>query len=170
MATAKTLSLPEPLNASGSKDTSLHQSVEKTYDRLTVLKKDGKTHAIIHSTNKDEIQFPGLSVQNFLYALINGSFAGKGTSPDGSCLYVEESEPEVIKVFGAKFRDYQLLVEPVEGGRSGMKKYQASIGDLLTICKAKAGIIRTAEDKFGVARSKTRAGTAKEEKEAEVTF
>ena len=170
MATVKkTLQLSDPQNASGHRDSSLSQSVEKTYQEIAMLKADGKAHAVIYKDDGTG-KFPGLSVQNFLYAAINGAFAGKGTSPDGSCLYVAENSTEVTKILGAAFKKYQIVLTPTEGGRSGMKRYVASIEQLISICKAKAQIIGASEEAYGVAKGHSRTNVDKPEKAAEINF
>jgi len=165
-----TLSLPVPTRIGGDTDAMLESTIADKYMTIMLVKngeKDVEKGQLVLShkpSEKDKtIQVSTWNTDlgnliRYLTPLVNAWSSGVGLSGDGSCVYVAKHTDEVLKVVpDIVKRDLYL----VPNGRSGVAKYRVSIQTMIDQVKARASVILSCKDTFGIASSKER--TRKEE-------
>ena len=168
-APVRILHLPYPTRLDGGKNTVIVKQVTKKYANIMILKPGTEeVHATIKSENGAGDNL-GTGMSLWVYAVIDAALSGQGQSPDGSALYVADHSDTVLKHFGKQVGEYSLLLDP-GNGRSGAKKYVGTINDFIALCRAKAQIIRQSEERYGVAKTNTRAQAATEEPLPTISF
>lgn len=165
--TAKPLALSTPIRADGSANAMLGSALRKKFKNITIYEQDGETvKAVLHSEDEKAVQNIG-TLSNFMFALVDSWLSGVGQGPDGSRRYVAEHLKEVQDGTSSNVRNY--VIKAIPAGRSGLKGYTASIGDLLTMVTIQSKILEASEEEHGLQRSTIRK-SKKEAELPEVTF
>jgi len=163
------LILRHPTVVGGSKDTVLDTTQKRKYARIEILNPDGTLKALLYDTDKNaKVTNVGSGTMNYVFAILNASLSGIGSSPDGSALFVMDNWKAISGYWGPQFESYLIRVTPA--GRAGTSKYVGTIKDFVALCTSRANIVKQSLSQFGVAKSIARAQTQKEESAPEVTF
>jgi hypothetical protein len=163
------LALPVPFRVSHDTDAMLEQTVAERYKAIILVKnleKDtAKGQPVL--SHKADTKDPNVQVSTwnsdlgnlirFVQACVNAWSSGVGLSGDGSALYVAKYADTVLKIVPA-LKGYDLFLVP--NGRAGTSKYRIPMPELISQVIARAKVIQTCVDAYGIAAGKERSKKA----------
>lgn len=173
------LSIPVPHRISGDVNSMLDATLQERFASIILVKKaekDVKKGTVVLSrkanpkdpkTQVSEVNAGIGHLSRFVFALTDAYFSGMGLSGDGSAKYVSQHQAEVFKVI-PNLKEYDLYIVPA--GRGGCAKYRASVQELVSQVVARAKIIQTSLDEFGVMAGKERTKKGVQAPEITVQF
>lgn len=170
------LRIPEPHRISGDVDAMLNPGISERFKSIILVKSSEKDPAkgqpvLTHTPSKDD---PKVQVSNwntglghllrFINPVVNAWFSGSTLSGDGSALHVAKWVETVYKAV-PQLKTYDLFLVP--NGRAGAAKYRMSVQEMVNQVLARAKVIQSCVDTYGVIQGKER--TKKSESAPEIT-
>ena len=159
------LVLPMPHRITGDVDANIESTVAERYKTIILVhtnEKDVSKGQLVLSHTPDASD-PNAQVSQwsenlghlvrFIQAGVNGWSSGTGLSGDGSAVYVAKHADTVLKAV-PQLKGYDLYL--ASGGRSGAAKYRISVPELISQLQARAKVITTSVDAYGIAQGKER--------------
>lgn len=175
-AKAPILVLPFPHRISGDIDSMLESTVADRFKSIILVRSNEKDESkgqlvLSHTPDKKD---PNVQVSTwnsglghllrYTQACINAWTSGSTLSGDGSAMYVAKNAEMVFKTV-PQLKTYDIFLVP--NGRAGVAKYRISVQELVNQIIARAKVIGTSLDAYGVAQGKER--TKKAEEAPEIT-